>query len=464
MWRRMSLAFALVAALAAAAACRPAVRGNGRNVLLVTFETTRADHLTPYGYARETSPFLARLAAEGALFEHASSASPRTNPSLASIMTALYPHEHGVRNLLLPLEHDNRTLAEVLRDAGYRTAAVQTHPRLVRGSGFEQGFDTYDDDYAAHPRAEQACAAAERWIASVPDDRPWFVWIHLMDPHWTYDPPAAYRDRFGPESPLPREIYRGLAEHRLNIGPIIFENRMTAAEVQGFVDLYDAEIRATDDALAGLVRSLDVRGVGGRTVVVMTADHGESLGEHAYFFEHGDFGTEPEIHVPLIVSAPDRWRGGVRVPASVSTLDVAPTVVDLVGLPEEPEFRGRSLAPVADGSDPDDRLCFGETGKRFHDENRRRAVDGVAGKWRWVRRGRFKLVYRPLGGGRAERVLYDLELDPGETADCSERDPTTFRDLSAALDEILSEDDGHERDYHITPEAREMLRSLGYVD
>lgn len=187
---RALCAAAVVSALLLTTACRPEVRGNHQNVLLVTLETTRADHLGAYGYSRDTSPRLDALARGAVLFERLSTVSPRTNPSLASLMTSRFPHEHGVRNLLLPLEPENRTLAEILRASGYVTGAVQTHPRLVASSGFAQGFDTYDDAYAEHPLADQACGVARDWIdRRSRGARPWFLWLHLMDPHWTYAPP-----------------------------------------------------------------------------------------------------------------------------------------------------------------------------------------------------------------------------------------------------------------------------------
>ncbi len=457
---------ALAAALALAGGCGREVRGNRLDVLLVTIETTRADHLGAYGYARDTSPRLDALAKAGALFERASTVSPRTNPSLASLMTSLYPHQHGVRNLFLPLERSNLTLAEVLHGAGYRTIAVQTHPRLVKASGFAQGFDIYDDDVRTHPLADRACRDVEERIASAATgDRPWFLWLHLMDPHWTYDPPPPWRTRFGPEDPRPAALYRALDEHRASIGPVIFRNTMPPDEVAAFVNLYDGEIAFTDDAIGRLLDFLRTRGLASRTVVVVTADHGESLGEHDYFFEHGDFGTEPEVHVPLLLAAPGRVPAGVRVPWTVRSIDVAPTVLDLLQLPPEARFRGTSLLPllrpdVRDG----DRPCFGEIDQKLHPENTRREVEGVAGKWRWLRLGRFKLFYVPRSSGAIDLRLYDLDTDPGETRDVREAHPELSARMEKELRVWLAEDRGEERSYHISDEAREQLRSLGYTD
>jgi len=435
--------------------CRPAVRGNGRNLLLITLETTRADHLGTYGYERETSPRIDRLASEGVVFDRFSTVSPRTNPSLASLMTSRYPHEHGVRNLLLTLEPEQLTLAEVLRSAGYVSGAIQTHPRLIAASGFAQGFDDYHDDVAAHPLAPQSVAAAVDWIREATrGKRPWFLWLHLMDPHWTYDPPPRWRTEFGPDDPRPARLYAALRDRERSIGPVIFRNRMPEDEIAAFVDLYDAEIRHTDDAIDELLR----------TVIALTSDHGESLGEHDYFFEHGDLGTEPEIRVPMILVAPGIIPPGLRIASTAESLDVAPTLLDLLGLPTEDRFRGRSLMPLLEQRSGDDRTCFGETGKRFHEENDRREVDGIAGKRRWIRRGNFKLVHTPKSEGDPDRRLLDLASSAGETEDVSHLHRELFEELGAALDAWMAEDQGKDRDYHITPEAREQLRALGYVN
>jgi arylsulfatase A-like enzyme len=445
--------------------CRPPVQGNGRNLLLITLETTRADHLGAYGYRRDTTPRIDALAREGVLFESFLTVSPRTNPSLASMMTSRYPHEHGVRNLLLTLEPGNRTLAEVLRDAGYVTAAVQTHPRLISPSGLAQGFDDYDADYSAHPRAAEACAAAEEWIRDASRGRrPWFLWLHLMDPHWTYDPPAGWSSRFAPQDPRPAQLYRALREHRLTIGSVVFRNAMPPDEIEAFIDHYDAEIAFTDHAVGDLLDVLDDLGQRDRTVVVLTADHGEAFGEQNYYFEHGDLGTEAEIHVPLILSAPGLLPAGVRAPWTASSIDLAPTVLDLLRLPPEEHFRGSSLVAWVEQGAGTDRACFGEVDKRMHEENDRREVDGVAGKWRWIRRGDFKLVHRPRASGPPERALYALAQDPTESRDVAALYPETVAELGAELDAWLAEDDGTEREYHITDEAREQLRALGYIN
>jgi arylsulfatase A-like enzyme len=401
----------------ALAACEVQSAPDLPNVLLVTMETTRADHLGAYGYSRPTSPSFDRMAARGALFESALTVSPSTNPSLASLMTSLYPHEHGVRSLLRPLDPEARTLAEILRGAGYRTGAIQTHHFMKSASGIAQGFDSYEDSFIGERRADEAARLAVRWIEGASrGGRPWFLWVHLVDPHWPYDPPAQAASLFGPPDPRTLDLYRDLSQGRVSMGSVIFRNGMSPDLVQSFVNLYDGEIRFMDDALGAIVDAVDDTEAEERTIIAVTSDHGEALGEHDYYFEHGDFGTTPEIHVPLAFVAPGLVPPGVRVPSTVRSIDVAPTILELAGLPAEIQFRGLSMLPMLrGGGGGEDRACFGEAGARYHIENNRREIEGVAGKWRWMQRGRYKLVHIPRTSRPPIRKLYDLRNDPGET-------------------------------------------------
>jgi len=189
------------------------------------------------------------------------------------------------------------------------------------------------------------------------------------------------------------------------------------------------------------------------------------LGEHAYFFEHGDFGTEPEIHVPLLFVAPGLVPAGIRPSATVRSLDVAPTVLDLLGLRTELQFRGVSLLPLLRGSGAgEDRTCFGEVDEKFHEENTRREVDGMAGKWRWMRHGRYKLFYIPHASGPPERRLYDLATDPGETRDLSREYPAMVGWLARDLDGWVTEGRVADSGGGSERETYERLRSLGYIN
>jgi arylsulfatase A-like enzyme len=434
-------------------------------VVLITLETTRADHLSCDGYSRTTTPHIDRLAQSGALFTETFAVSPRTNPSLASLFTSLYPHEHGVRNLVWPLDPANKTLTEILRDNGYTTGAVQTHPRLTPASGFAQGFQTYDDNVAAHPRADLACNAAANWIRTVSQTKqPWFLWLHLMDPHWIYLPPLKYRTAYGPEDPRPLRLYEDLSTGHADFGDVTFRNTMPPDEVKSFVNLYDGEIRFTDESVGTLLTMLGQAGMNDRTIFVITADHGESLGEHDYFFEHGDFGTEPEIHIPLVLVIPGVTRPGTRITRQVRNIDITPTILDALHISYAGKVRGTSLLPMLTG-DAKSRFCFGETGENYFPQNTRREVPGIKGKWRWLRDKQFKLVYVPHAQTEEWR-LFNLKSDPGETEDVASQYPEVAARMKSELLKWIKEDRmaNHSTESPLSPEAREELKALGYVD
>lgn len=434
-------------------------------MILITLETTRADHLSCYGYSRTTTPQIDQFAKNGALFTEAITVSPRTNPSLASLFTSLYPHEHGVRNLVWPLDPGNKTLAEILRDNGYTTGAVQTHPRLNTASGFAQGFQTYDDNIGAHPRADLACNAAANWIGAASEKKqPWFLWLHLMDPHWIYLPPLEYRNIYGPEDPRPLRLYEDVSRGQVDFGDITFRNTMPPDEVKSFVNLYDGEIRFTDEEVGSLLKALTKTGMTDRTLFVITADHGESLGEHEYFFEHGDFGTEPEIHVPLVLVIPGVTSPGTRITKPVRNIDITPTILDALHISYSGKLRGTSLLPMLTG-EPGSRLCFGETGENYFPQNTRREVPGIKGKWRWLRDEQFKMVYVPHEQTEEWR-LFDLKTDPGETKDVASQYPEVTAKMKGQLLQWIKEDamSNHSIESPLSPEARDELKALGYVD
>jgi len=386
-WRAARLAATLlpIALLAALAACRerppegggatrPPAAGEPAHLLLVTVDTLRPDALGWVGGANAT-PEIDRLAAEGARFPAAVAPVPLTLPSHSSLMTALVPLRHGVRDNGQVLGAAPATLAEALAAAGYATAAFVSGLPLAAGFGLDRGFAAYDDRLTAgegawleRPAGETTRAAAA-WLAAVGAARPWALWVHYYDPHFPYEPP--------PE--LVRAGRRGA---------------------------YDGEVAAVDRALGELLRAAAAAAGGRPLLTVFTADHGESLGEHGEG-THGFFVYDATVLVPLVVRFPGRVRP-VEVRAPARLVDVAPTVLDLLGLPPLATaggVDGVSLAPLlaGGGGGPPPALppAYLETRQPWT-------------SYGWaplaaVRDGRFKLIAAP----RPE--LYDLAADPGET-------------------------------------------------
>ncbi|HXH28370.1 MAG TPA: sulfatase, partial [Candidatus Polarisedimenticolia bacterium] len=408
--------------LGSVAACARAPRPS---VVLITIDTLRADHLGCYGYARQTTPRIDALAAQGALFTRAYTSLPRTTQSIASILTGKFPRDHGARGLFSTLSPVNVTLAEVLRDQGYDTAAIVSNMFLRPGRGFEQGFALYDNP----PRrwdgdsADEVTSTALSWLRQRPSGRPFFLWLHYLDPHWTYRPSPPYDTLFeGGRTPPALPLDREVAEGRLTKGQIIFQNRLTPAQVDRVVRLYDGEIRQVDAALGPVLEAL------GRLnpppLIVLTSDHGESLGEHGYYFAHGEYLYQPTLHIPLILHLPGRIPPGLRSEALAQNIDVAPTILGILGIDRLQAVDGRPLlipAPAsADGrrwlrAAPGRTLVFAESDYQLiHPENPRYYIPGPSGRWSAASDGHFKLIDIPRrSGGLLES--YDLQTDPGES-------------------------------------------------
>lgn len=485
--RRVSTAALAALAIAAAvipgttrAVARATHRAAGPSVLLITIDTLRADHLSAYGYPRQTSPVLDALARRGALFENALTPTPRTTQAIASMMTSLYPQTHGIRTLWGSLPRTRVTLAERFRDAGYLTAGFWTTTFLDEKRGLAQGFDTYENTSIESDRAELVTDRAILWLADKvgtrPDPgrrdkrRPFFLWLHYRDPHMPYNPPPEERifvDR----------DYRGEFRDAVRFYPskeLMVYNHLgliDSSDVVQAAALYDGEIRYADRQIGRLFKDLDDRGLTEKTLIVVSADHGEGLSEHGYFFDHGDVLYDSSVKVPLILAGPD--VPAARIAEQASLLDVAPTIARLANLPWAGEMEGRDLttaiAEVAAGrptSEPP-RVLFGESGENLLGAfNIFRFVEGIEGKSRSARSDRWKLTMVPKPGGVRDYMLHDLALDPAESTNVLTEQPLVVEGLTAALDEFLRGAAGARTELGIgdvDEETQEKLRSMGYL-
>jgi len=415
MRRKLAALFAAGAALLAALWLTRAQQAQP-NVLLVTIDTLRADRLGSYGYAAAATPVLDALAARGVRFATAIAHAPLTAPSHASILTGLLPLGHGVRdNGSFVLPSSPTTLAEAFRGAGYRTAAFVSGFPLDHRYGFARGFETYDDQLprgrdsrrAAYVErtAEEATRPAADWIRAA--RAPWFVWVHYFDPHAPYEPPGDLAERFA-ASP------------------------------------YDGEIASVDRELGKLLAAAEAAAA--KPLVLVTSDHGESLGEHGEA-THGVFVYDATLRVPWIMAGPGVPRG--RVSSVVARgIDVAPTLLDFAGVRVPSAMQGRALRPAAEGHEMTDAPAYAES--LFCSLNL-----GWA-ELHALRTARFKLIEAP----RPE--LYELGRDPGEARDVSaahEHEASALRaELRLAL-QARPPDASHDPG----EEARERLRALGYV-
>ncbi len=424
------------------------------NVLVVVVDTLRADHLSCAGYERDTTPNLDRLAREGLRFTHAQSPRAKTTPAVASIFTGLYPHGHGVRDLVTPLPTDVPVLAERFRDGGYATCAIISNFVLRDDfSGLKRGFDTWVEDFPSahgvppnHVPQRLAASVTDGVLRALglpsgapdgagpsgpiaADGQPWFLWAHYMDPHGLYAPPAEH-DRFRSAAPeavslKPQQREGALTEpwvghYNLLPSDRIGEERFDAARV---LDRYDGEISYVDAELGRLFDGLREAGAFKDTLIVVVADHGESLGEHDYWFEHGRHTYEATCRVPLLVRLPDdfeeRPRPGVRT-GDVSLADLAPTLTELLSLGQlgassRPTARGRSFVTLLSEDRPSDGAVFSEKVERAELEGAVQAKAVRLGEWKYIRRYAFTDTEQGPQTMRAlSEELYDLSHDPAE--------------------------------------------------
>jgi arylsulfatase A-like enzyme/Tfp pilus assembly protein PilF len=383
------------------------------NLLLITLDTTRADHLGAYGDRRARTPNIDRLAAGGIVFERAITAAPLTLPAHASLLTGLYPFAHGVRNNgHFTLGDRVPTIATALHDAGYRTAAFVSAFVLDRRYGLARGFDRYDDRMELERRGSETATAAGAWLSEAAGDaRPFFVWLHLYDPHDPYDPPPPYREAFADRP-------------------------------------YDGEIAFDDEVVGTLLGRLRALGVDRSTIVAVAGDHGESLGEHGEA-THGLFVYEPAIRIPMIVAGTDRVPAGRRVTALVRGIDLAPTLLDLLHAPALAGAQGQSLMPLVTGRAKGPDEAYSET-----------YFPQLYMNWaplRSIQDERWKFIDAPAP------ELYDLANDARELTNLAPREPARAAVVKRAFDAVTGGGEGATAPSRIDRETAQKLAALGYI-
>lgn len=409
------------------------------NVVLFTFDTTRADFLGCYGKETARTPHLDRMAAEGVLFERASASNPVTQASHSTILTGTYPMAHGVRdNILFKLAEERETLAEMLAGHGYATGAAIGGFPLVASFGSGQGFEFYDDDLEASREDARGRPARRRqntWYDERPaghvndairpwlrehiesrPEQPFFVWLHYWDPHEPHIAPPPYAQIFA---------------H----------------------DTYQGEIAYADQNLGELLQELEEAGELERTLVVMTADHGEGRMEHNEM-THAFLAYETCVHVPLIFRGPG-LASGRRIPGRVGTVDIVPTILDLLGLAIPPQVQGRSLAPLL-------RPQAGELPPTaYYSESLSPRLSHGFGELRVLYRDGFKYIHGP----RPE--LFDVERDPLELHDlAAERNEVRLEmkaELESAIAAYSRPEDAATAAHEVDDNTRRRLEALGYI-
>jgi len=299
------------------------------DILLITIDTLRTDALEPYGATDTLTPYIARFASEGVVYEAATTPMPLTRPAHCSILTGLYPDQHGVLTNHQILPEEVVTLAETLSEAGYQTAGFTGIRFLSQQSGIGQGFETFDAPKKEEkPRAKEVVERASNWLAGADPEAPVLLWVHVYDPHQPYEPPQRFRREIDAE--LERQI-PSIRWKSLNRAAKENNGDIPANVLELARDYYRGEVEFTDFWLGKLLEGFD-RTRDRSSMIVLTADHGECF-ENGNYFEHSDCLYEGALHVPLIVRYPKGVGAGLRVSRRVSNLDITPTVLHQLTLP-----------------------------------------------------------------------------------------------------------------------------------
>lgn len=440
------------------------------NILLVSVDTLRADHLSIYGYERPTSPAIDAYFANATVYNNAYSAEANTPPSVMSLLSGLYPSRHRVRQFYQRIPAAVPVLPDFLGAAGYETAAVVSNVVLTNeATGLGTRFDMYDDFVDEREenlkiyerRASRTTDAGLAWLNERTDsERPHFLWLHYIDPHGPYERPIdAKTATFDHDTPQPIDLKRVIA----------YQRKPGVTDGKTYIDRYDEEIAYTDGEIGRFLAAYDALGYGATAIIVLTADHGETMIEHEVYFNHGHQVWNSVMRVPLLVRVPGGNRAIVDRPVSLT--DVAPTLLDMIDYPLTPRSKSFDGKPVASRLDSDsislEAGVVNQTGSGNWVYRQHRAL--VSGQHKWfasvdragdvVASGSFDLVADPGEinpiewrlGGKANTLLGWFEADP---------DPAGLP-TSGLKGERL---EGPKVAPGRTPDQIEALRALGYVE
>jgi arylsulfatase A-like enzyme len=429
-------------------------------VVLITVDTLRADYLSCYGHTRILTPSFDKLASGGVLFRQAISQSTTTTPSHTSILTSLYLQDHNVYSNFEAVGNAPKTLAEVLVGRGYSTFSIVNMKHLnPEASNLGQGFQQTvlsGNMRRARPTIEQFL----NWLDRL-GEKPFFAWIHFSDVHTPYRPPPPY-DRFyysdderDPSKHSLARIWHLLPEH-------MTDHPFFQAWLEGITDAdwvlsqYQGAVTYVDDEVGRLMDALQERELLSRVAIVLTADHGESLGEHDMYFVHTGL-YEPTVHVPLITYFPGASRQGIQVREVVESLDIYPTILEYLDVPTPRGIRGHSLWPLIRGEVQPERIALVEHAGR-------NLVALRSDRYKYIRHLRTLHIQPSYPFVEGHEELYDLKADPAEVNNIAESHPEVVRvfqkELSRRRGERLNLERGTPQ---INQETLEVLRALGYV-
>jgi len=469
------------------------------NVLIILIDTLRADHLSCYGYERNTSPNIDDFAAESILFENAIAQSSWTLLSTASLLTSLYPSTHGATAIEYSMGDGIVTLAEVLQSEGYATAMFSDNPWVSPEYGLAQGMDSFYDAARATPLIGHICqrlAASveileslirplDAWTLSAhvftspgvmtsdadllnraffawidEDSQPFFAYIHYIDPHAPYSPPAPYDTIFG-ENHDGETVSTPPMVYPADCWPVPKASALPKEKSRNMMARYDGEIASIDRSVGEVLSALESRGLYDRTLIVITSDHGEEFYEH-FAYGHGHTLYNELLHVPLMMRIPESLTHEKRISNLVSLLDVAPTILSVCGIEVPPQMQGRNLGDaISDYADQPEQAA----GDIAYSELPFVQGNTQCSGGRSLQRDGYKLIVADCDSGEWA-FLYDLESDPGEQLDISEHDIDVLADMESRFRMLAKRNEVNSpNSERVTLDSKtaERLRDLGYL-
>jgi arylsulfatase A-like enzyme len=460
-------------------------RKTGRpNIILITLDTTRADHFSCYGYGAKTTPFLDSLAKQGVLFRNAYTTATWTLPAHGSLFTGQMPSVLGIGFKNFFLAPGTNTLAEIFKQHGYTTGGFIGGPFLVSAFRINQGFDYYNENLDNHSKLKRFSlfrtishllkkqiweTNGQRNGAEINSElfpylewaqshKPFFLFVNYFDAHDPYDPPQKYRDILYPgKIRWKKGNLRSLFMDKKR-GVALFSDgkALEESDFQQLRYLYDAEIRYLDDQIASLWNKLKELGLLNDTIVVFISDHGETLGEHG-FLDHGHLLYQEQVRIPFLIIGPGKWSGGEQVAESVRIVDVFPTLLEQLQIPQPQNIQGRSLLHLLEKQAAQSAPVYAELDADPHPRYAAFRKDQKMILKDWNK-------YIEVSTG--QNILFDLAADPRELTNIAGKNPELSSALATELTRYFSQlKPAHPaRSIEMDEESKEKLKALGYIE
>ena len=451
------------------------------NVILITLDACRFDHMSFAGYFRDTCPNLTKTAEEMSLLLNNYAVIPQSEPAIISILTGTYPHTHGIQNLGKNMSANGVMLQEILKNKGYKTACMSIEQN--ENDALRKDFDEFNEirwriksrlsreikrifnKKRGYGAAEIVTDNAMDWIRKNKQNN-FFLYMHYMELHWPYAPPAPYDHIFDPDY-KGNHHFNDLDNGKIKRGDNVFNNNLPEEERRHAIAHYDGAILYMDMHLNRLIEFLKKENLWENSIIVIVGDHGEHLGEHGIYYNHIASVYQPSLRVPLLIKIPKTNTNAGKINALTESIDIMPTILGALNIPTESGIEGKSLMPLINGQSEKIRDCaFAETGVSLLEQNKRWYFKGIGGKWKMVTDGKYKLVLIPHHENDIYE-LYNLEDDPNEAKNLINDQKEIAESLKQKLLSWAQKKPIEERQVFTEKEegkVKERLRRLGYLD